>query len=98
MNIDTMKLNSKTLEHQNWMLESGLNQHVKDFTRYRKLQLSDGTFRVDMSLIDHVYSNLPSVPVKIIPTEHSDHDIILITHALQAKVSKAKQKPKSRFF
>lgn len=86
MNIDLLKTNNKSFELQQWMLDSGLNQHVHEITRYRKVNLSNGSQRVDTSLIDHVYSNMQDVPVQILPTDHSDGDVLIVNYSLGSRI------------
>ncbi len=80
MNIDLMKTTPLSNKLNEWILDHGFTQHVKDITRYRTVRLSDGKIRTVTSMIDHVYSSLPNdeVELKLQPTDYSDHDLVII--------------------
>ncbi len=91
MNIDMLKMDNKALEHASWLVDNGLNQLVKDFTRYRVAHLANGQIRYESSMIDHVYSNKEAQDIGLIPTAFSDHEILCLKRPLEEVMHRRKK-------
>ncbi len=96
MNIDLMKANNTSREHHIWLIDYGLTQHVKCITRHRQINLGNGATRIEASLLDHVYSNADDIQHEIIPTDCSDHDMLLVGVSLHRDLRPLKTKLKIR--
>jgi hypothetical protein len=77
MNIDISKKSPLESKLTSWLVDTGLLQHVTNFTRHRAVALSNGTTRVETSIIDHVYSNV-TCTIEQYHSEFSDHEIIAV--------------------
>jgi len=80
MNACLIKTNTESDVINSWLIKNDLRQLVKDYTRFRVVNLGDRGYRNERSLIDHIYSNILYHPPKpnIIHTDISDHELISI--------------------
>lgn len=62
-----------------WTIENGLSQHIKENTRFRLVDSELGT-RLEMSRIDHLYSNY-NLKYELFPSV-SDHHMISINNVV----------------
>jgi exonuclease III len=81
-NADPQRNDTKSKVLDLWQTDCGLEQHVKEFTRSRIV--SDV---LQTSLIDHVYSKeLLIKDLKVLPSEVSDHSLVLVKVPLETPV------------
>jgi len=76
-NVNWKGVGTKRAALENWCESFGLNQQVETHTRRREILLSDGTKRLQQSLLDLVFTREPK-KLKIYPSISSDHDLICV--------------------
>jgi hypothetical protein len=86
-NVDLFKPSSNLSDLDNWSLDAGLDQLVRENTRQRLVHVSGGETRVESSAIDHVYTNAKNWKLKIIESV-SDHSILLLEKEDQDPIPK----------
>lgn len=74
-NTDLNKKTANLNDLEQWAMESGLQQKVKETTRERVVNLNGGGHTIERSIIDHIYTNVEGT--LIIESSISDHYTLL---------------------
>jgi hypothetical protein len=87
-NVDLLKRSSNLHDLDNWAIRYGLDQIITEITRQRVVQTKDG-YRVESSIIDHLYTNAKDWCLNLIPSV-SDHNMIEVTRKLPSNSTRQK--------